>query len=630
MKKILFTIILSLGLSFFYLSNTFSQSSELENFRIAYPFDKSEIINNQKIIWQVDFETNLDYRIKLYSSTCSDPENTFVGTISSGKYTQESKTEGGLYEFDWNLSKPFIDNISLKNGSYCLAIEVNIDNDLSQTFEAYKDIQIVDNGSATPIIKKDSLKTIITEGESYEFDVEAEDSDSEKLTYSFESAPDFLTINSENGIITSKDKVTQYGSYIVSILVKDESGNSDILTYNLNIIRNLSSLTENSIKISTPSILLFNNSNSEIGIELESGVNFEEMFLSFSKDGKVFSQFFSGKVAPNFKLPYNIIEPGEYTLRINYKDKNGVFFGKIITFYIAKESEFNVRTIPSIYDLEPLDGANILSNPPIISGKISIQESLENNEFDLKVFLNDEDISDSCQFEEEIFECILREEISVGANKLKFEVRDSQNNLNSKSVVFSIGGSDSPNDPNVVNKDTINLFGTEFSTGILAVAVILVVLGIIVILIPWFIFSLWIKRSRKKDYYTLNSENYNNTYNAPPISPTIGEQSQNFTPVQPVQEYQKSPNPYDIGTQEITGEVPNIAQAQEVYTSPIFQPIVTPTLPTSYTDNDIPDWLKDDSSGSNPIGIKGQSIEPPKPIKGDQPYGVTDSPGDDF
>ena len=152
----------------------------------------------------------------------------------------------GLYDSNNNLIHSFEDNTVVNTNSFGKIYTIN-----KNIYSMPRDFQIRILGSDNfgeistvlylkvinypPVITSDPI-TEVNEGESYSYDVEATDPDNHPLTYSLLVAPEWLSINSQTGLITGTAPEVDENTYFNIEVVVSDGIDTDTQFYVLTVI----------------------------------------------------------------------------------------------------------------------------------------------------------------------------------------------------------------------------------------------------------------------------------------------------------------------------------------------------------------------------------------------------------
>jgi len=215
------TILVFLSLSFIAVSflnivSAVTLSDPDDDFRIVSPSANSTVRGTIEIIADVydDDQSQIQYTASLFDTASCN--NTFYGSIS-GTSTFDSN-EFATNSITWNTTTTST-NSFLADGEYCIKICVSMLNGNSPYSAcSARRINILNNNLA-PTINSFPSRLEYTEGETFNYDINASDPENDALRYRFLITPDFLSINQSTGQITSS-QLTSSGNSVASYPVR--------------------------------------------------------------------------------------------------------------------------------------------------------------------------------------------------------------------------------------------------------------------------------------------------------------------------------------------------------------------------------------------------------------------------
>ncbi len=615
-----------------------SEELEIKRFGILSPFVDETVNNTMEIVWEVETNRKVDakYEVYLYSNSCT--ESSFYGKLSSGEFTSgrapsQISYRVGLYEGLENGG-------SIESGDYCLSLLVSFPGESQIQYESHVEILIEASDNFAPEIENAFDNYLIKKGENFELPIEAVDPENSSLNYELIESPESFSINAE-GLLTVNSESIDPGNYLIKVRVSDEQGASSEASFMINIVNEGVTLDPRGFSILYPteySVLsgLINRVQWSV-----SGVELSQIKVSIanSKDF-IFNEFavLSGN-RTEANLIVNTYEDGAYYLRFVLTDKEGNSIGILSDkFLVLNNLDLTYKSTPLIFDLAPSEGESLATTPESISGKWSNITDTSSGSISIQAFLDRTEVSDKCNVLEQEFECVFEEGLSSGKHIFSLSLLEEGNIVSSKEWLFNIGSDDVVVDPTITPTDIgggagekkIKFFGGEISQSVFIVGIVLILIGIVVLVVPWMMFIRWSKK--KRDAFGSDTKKGGSSG---PVDPYAAGNLQPIEPVSPTSTGAgSSTNKYQIGIQAID-DIPSVDYSIQSPTpaqsasnlSPLQEDLPEPSLPDTYTDEDIPDWLKD-VGGSQPKGFEGENYEAPEPIQGTQPYGMgDDKPG---
>lgn len=562
------------------------------------PLDNAIITGQTEVKWFMKDadQSEMFFQVDLFRNQCA-ANGGFFGIIANGK--KPATAAGSQFTASWNTLGPIVDKSEVPDGAYCVrtcAIFRQSGNNL-YSFCDKRSLTIANNNQPpqiTSFLEKSNYKL----GEKFSYQVIANDSDQDKLSFSLSKTHDFLQIDSETGLITSKSTLTQTGSFQVEVTVVDGKNGADTQLFVINI--GDSSQKELTISFIRPSKDNgISKDNNEITWTIEGEENVKELVVAYSTDGENWTEIEKFMANPG-KLVWDLgsIASGEYLLRITVTDSNGKNYEKISEKFTLSNDSGNGEEVPLITEVFPQEDSQITDLKVVIKAMLKATEGGSINQEGIKVILDTKELS-SCSLNAEILSCET-EELVTGRHEVTIEVTDSNNKLGVKKWFFEII---EPGSDGVTAPGQINLLGRTFEADAFGLALLILCLGLVLLLLPWFIYLAWVRR-RNEEEVVVNNYDY-----VPSPDPfQLQDMAPQITVNAPAETTYVEPQTYEpsVGTQEITN---NYVEPQPVY--PVAE-AAPPALemPTTYSNDDIPDWLKEgeSGSGSEPVAPSGSDF----------------------
>jgi hypothetical protein len=311
--------------------------------------------------------------------------------------------------------------------------------------------------------------------------------------------------------------------------------------------------------------------------------------------------------ATNYNWSLSSVENGDYYIKIDatLADSN------IVSTISGKFSvNNNGNEIPLINSVHPAEESTITDNRPIISANFTIANGMVLNKNQTGISLNDSTLGDCIKTDNSI-SCVPSQNLAAGRYKAKVEVVDSGKQTGVKEWYFDITDNSASNQTS--NVDYIKLLenvGVYVCAGALAIAVIFII----------FKFLGKIKRNQNNDNYvgsapaqptftTTTTSIPQPTNQIPSFVSNSGYSNQGSSTVsssdQPYQIDTYPMNPWDgkvnqAAVQTAAAQPTSGAQTNEIHLDQSDQI----SMPSSYTTDEIPDWLKSMDS-DKPMGESG-------------------------
>lgn len=479
---------------------------------------------------------------------------------------------------------------SLADGTYCLRVCAAFKNS-GVDYSACDARQIrIANTNRIPSITSSPLKLRYNQGEIFNYQVIATDPDGDTLTYRFSQTANFLSINPQNGLITSTAlNALGYESlkYPIQIVVSDGKGGEVTQSFTLEIIGPkppAPPVTQNPPNQQNNN--QNNNSNNNQGQnnnqddqeqeqDQDNNTDIEDLKINLitpRKDEVISQSVYKiewEKLTPaikNLKIEVSnnstewvtIVESvqpeqtyflwdarnqpvGKYSLRFSITDSQEKELQQVTGEFeiIQKNDNQSNDNIPIIINFRPEAGSKLSNEfPTIISGEFipSLGSTIDIDSVSIK--LGAREYNEFCQITEDEFICDSKERLASGRYSVSIGFKDSSGKDGNAEWFFDItgeGGSAIDSNDNSDNSGMITIFGRVITIGGLIILVIILFISLILLIVPWTLYSIW----RKKRETTVTTTEYTNygidSYNPPDtgLLPNLNMYSQPVDPYTP-------------------------------------------------------------------------------------------------
>jgi flagellar basal body-associated protein FliL len=596
---------------------------------VKEPGPNAKIRGSVNIVWRMfdNSQSVIPYTIKLYdAATCN---STNFGQINSNTNGTSSQTQDNIVTWNTRITST---TSNLADGNYCIKICASLKDSANKDYSACngRNIMVLNNNRLPSITSTPSNLTIF-EDQSFTYDVEAGDPDGDTLSFRFVMKPAFLDINSSTGLITSNGtrKIPENSDtaiYTVRVAVDDGKSGEVTQQFDLTVkkrppVNPPTQPTEpiqnypTEIKILAPvSDTIFDTQEALLKWDVKDQNGIHSIKLRYSKDAKNWIDIieFTDPTIPS-EYAWNIVDitGGDYLIELVVTDKLDTVVSKTSPkFKIEIETdEPPIDSNPVIIDEIPANNSEIEDKRPSISAKFTPPQGAEIDPETFKINLDDVDIKDLCVIDEETFNCILNEDLSLGIHKVTVEISDSNSKTGMKEWSFTIISSSTQPDGSE-NSDVVNILGRDIPRNTFIIIAIILCLVLLLLLIPWIIYSIWSRRHR--DEQTTTTDTNSIIYNQDPL-PTLDTNYTYYVPPTDTTIYPTSNTTTNTSVTPITPDVNvNIPAAENVpaittsYYIPDMYP--TPDINTNYgantqqsSSNDLPQYpnLSSDFQTSN-------------------------------
>jgi hypothetical protein len=577
-------------------------------FELLYPQDNPTISGNLNIYWTLENSgiKEVPYEIQLWEGECSG-ENNFVSHIIQDKFSYYSNRE--VYSYEWDTTESLENASSIDDGKYCLLLRIYPNGETKPGLETFSPVNISNSGNQSPIINNAISDIFITQGESMNHDLYVSDPEQDVLSYKIVKGAAILAVKGDGELIINTDNA-DVGANLCVVQVSDNKGASTLSVFYVNVLEQLDEVNNDigqNFLISQP--IFVAEKPSDVEWELPPEIGFNEGIISYSADGITWLNLAEFQASDDkITLDFHGIAEGRYFLRALFIRNEKRVLGLTKEIQVVSASDNIVKPSISVYDLIPEPDSKIWSDTSIRAKFVFPTEVVSSQE-EFYIYLDDETITSYCEFIENEFECILPDPFAIGVHEvfIKFVQEDIDF---VRSFIFEVTSEEEELQDEIIIQGVIDVLGSEISISALVFGLILICFFVIILVIPWLIYLLWTRGKTTKTHFP---KVVPDTSSVQPIQgyippPTSAPQQGSYATTKPDLKY-------DIGTQTI-----------EPGTSSAFSPIgddtsvPEPVLPSTYTDEDLPEWLRMPSS-SQPVGAQGFSYTTPEPLQGTEPYG---------
>lgn len=576
---------------------------------IAYSFVHSqengelsvlEYNNKENLIsWSSDYKVEDEVIISLLRGRCSDELKEFVTGIKTIDITNNNIQKSGKYSADIGLDRnKFLSNELRLSDNYCIQIVNNYVNERPEEI-------LIDVQDITQLIQ-DNI--IFNNKPNQNYLVEIDDSD-----YSIEnilSEPSNYEVNVEvnSDIISFQDNAfrivnsQEEGTYQIEFSVNEVFTGNKIYEglFYVNIMENLASDETFEIKTFDGWVTFLTQEEGTIEFTGK-GLTPSAVNLYLSRDGQDWIRFGTFDEIASQVVSVDV-EPGEYLLRAELDLGVETKINTVADINVLNSNsniDFILRDTFGIDSIEPpIDTESENSDIAVDFVLDLYDEELINS----ILVIDDRDVPDACSLEEELLSCQIMG-LSSGQHELKLILITDKGSIVGRDFIFNVvnNSQDTPvSVPTILPSD----FELDFSnwSGRIIIAVSILLVGIVLIAIPWLLFR--------------KINNRRNSWNAEPDYSSFAAQGINRNTLD------KSSNKVNVNQQNQNSQTKEDEFINPYQNNPISSASEGPALPSSYTSEELPEWLRGGSS--NPVGTSGGDYKTSKPIEGDQPYGMPD------
>ncbi len=506
MKKLLYiALLITLLLVPLQYINAESFADANDIFKVITPLPNSKVGGTIDIEWSSfdDDQTAIPYYIQLLDgATC---KTTSYGRINSNSASNSSNTTNN--KVSWDTHKT-ISTQSLNDGNYCLQICSAFKNTDAYYSICNARVITVVNVNKLPTISSTPTTLTINESEAWQYQIQSSDVDSDNLKYYLVFAPDFLEINTQTGLIKTKNNASRISENIniaeYRVVIGVDDGVSGTTTQEFTIrvekgrVANLTAPAPTEPTQPTPEP---QNTPSQISIntpkentELSGVQNFiewsvydpdgiQEITLNYSSDLETWTEIVSKTEDSFARYSWDVtaIADGKYYLQIKVKDKKDEVVAKVSKPFLIKNAPVVVEEKkPLIVNIKPENDKVLTESPLNITGDFAPAEGEEINPDSFKLSLNDKDISEDCIKNLSGFQCTIKNPLAVGEYSIKAEIQDLNTNKGTFESKFSLQEK---------KVETTNNTSTSSSSNALVIILVVIILLIALVGLPWFFIS---------------------------------------------------------------------------------------------------------------------------------------------
>lgn len=617
-KKVFKILVISvLGFSFLFpdkliFSDEIADPNDI--FYVSSPSANQTVKGNININWRMfdNQQQVIQYSIKLFDrASCKD---TYYGDIATSSNGVSNAQQDNQILWD---TKTTSTTSNLADGFYCIQVCASLlYGETPYSACNGREVIIVNNNRSPQIISVPPADNRILESESWQYQVQASDPDAQALTYRLIYTTNFLSINSQSGLIStnSNPKTLPAGvynaQYNLAVEVKDIFGATAIQNFTLIIEKpvpqspsnpttpedngsneeEITNLPSDITIISPDSNSILKGNSNKIEWEISDNEGLKKLIIDYSKDltdwQNITSVTDESKLAQgNYIWDVTSLTDSDYYLRIKAIDSKNVETSKTSDLFKIQNLDNpsnGEESQPLIINIRPENNSSTNNPRPVIYGEFtpSKNNTIKTDTFTLK--LDEANIVSTCTLTIERFSCTLTQDLAVGSHKLEAEIKDSSDKKASQAWVFTVSA---PNIDTTQQGDIVIIFGRQIPRNTLIILIVICLICIILLIIPWLIYSIWSRRDREEDEKILENS-ASDVYN--PSGFTTYPQINNLE--QPVSQPQTNENPY-----------------------PVFE---NPTITTNYYS--VPDSTAVDNSLNQPV-TEPPVINNPDEFKIDDP-----------
>lgn len=473
--------------------------------------------------------------------------------------------------------------------------------------ENNKEVTVLAQNSApvfTSLPTSATGKNVIRVNQSYQYQLEATDSDKDTINFVFSFTPNATWLkntvieNGSDGKLTLKFTGTpdEPGSYLANVFIHDGyTSHLAAQTWVINVDQDQNDVPKVTITAPTSQRNLEKGDKIKVSWEvsdLNQIVKFE-LFVATNPGNPNTWKTISSNLGPkvgSYIYDTKNLDAGTYQFVVKATDNfnpaaTGVGFSAKIVIAGApddsdKPDDGPIISEPQITNISPADASNIRNKIASISASLIPSKGATIVKSSIKILLDDGDITAKTRLNEVLnseYSIIYtpEEEYSEGSHKVTVSFEDSKKNKAEKSWTFTIVAEDK-------DSDVFKIFGLEIPKRLAYIIAGGLAIVFLAIIVPWLLYLAW-KGNKQQDY----SIEYENIKAPSPSNIPVYEAKP--APVKPAV-VQKKP---EVKSPTFNVEIPSKGQAQK--------PIITETIPpvveqASVTEETIEDEVEEETT----------------------------------
>jgi len=612
-----------------------------DEIQILNPIQRETISGQYSVNWRMNDndQDKISYQVDLFLGSC-ELSTTLFGVVEQGVVDVNQSKQ---YSIIWNSNGAIKNKSDIVDGTYCFRVCAVFIKSGSNFYGLCdkRTVDVFNGGNRPPKITSTPENLNIDVGSAFSYNIQASDADGDKITYSLVESPQFLSIDANSGVMTNNSKTMEEGSYQVTVKVTDGKGGADSQSFTLNMG---TSSVEQEITVLFPKKgEVVSNTKNTILWKINSVEQVKSLEMQYSSDYTIWNSLEKFE-SPEEEYIWDVseLESGEYALRFIITHNDGTQTQQTSEEFFVNPSDVP-EEITVISELSPKEEAVLYDSKPEISAKFNTPGDGEIDREKISIWLDDieEAQSLSCEMTDDKIVCLPSEELKDGRHKVKIEVKEESGNTSTKEWFFEV------NSENTSDGEGVIIFGREIPRNTLLLACGLSLICLALLGIPWIGYyrtnrktkklaedenefenigavevnevgkQLLPKPVKRKDTKSLGTKQINvteNTYQVPSeVSKFQGEihhdQVKSEIGGDPTSQYIKDTviEPM-IGTQTVGEDArPELIPDVQGTESALGGQSEEYVMPSSYTNDEIPSWLKDFEEGQAVGKTQGDS-----------------------
>lgn len=571
-----------------------------DNFFVTTPSPNIILSGSTTVSWVMfdNDQAQIPFSVSVFdAATC---QNTNFGQIGPANIGPSSSNP---FSISWNTAT-FQTTAGLPDGNYCLRVCVAMKQGTADYSACNGRIIRLVNNNSLPTIVSTPSNLIINETQSWSYQIIANDVDNDPITYRLVQGPHFLSINQSTGLLSTNNnsRFLPEGIYRAdyTIIVSADDGVSGSVSqqFVLSITKPIPqqplpstqpptqpvqpapdpapaqptppAQTNSPTRISFSNIedlLIITSDEVEIFFSASDADGIEKVEIFYvevlKNEKRSIASFDEDNISAKAVWDLRNVVNGKYFIRVEVTDKAGIINQKESSIIevqrdvdqgeISEPPVVEEVKIALIINAIPFNQAEIVDRRPVISGEFRPSPGALVNTETFDVRIDDESILSQCQVDASGFVCTPFEALPLGERTIFATYTDTGGavaELEWRVVVKTLDQIIQEND------DSINIFGISILPSALVALVLIICLTLLLLLIPWILFSRWRQGQTAEKIMIQES------------TPIVDE----------FDDFLKSANGQDV----IYSEVPPVITAEVVRNEPVVDPKVEPTYTETF------------------------------------------------
>lgn len=493
-----------------------------DQFGIIAPGPNAVVSGVVNTVWKAydDDQSTISYELALLDSTLCDQKKATIAASTVASSASINHTNS------WNTGGPFLDTSRLVDGAYCMEVCVSLLNGTTPYSACDARIVVIRNNNTAPYFTTTPSGTTIANVAGWTYDANAIDAENDSFSFILASAPSFVGLNPNTGLLTVAAGAKPAGTYTIRLLVRDSLGATGEQVFNL--------IVQAAVVTPPPSTTPTTTTASSTSTSTAPAQLAPEFKFLSPKEGSVFSAD-SNKVTWEIKNPEQIesiiikyidstgketriaepklteteylwdvtkIAQGSYKLEATVKLKDGKELDfSSVPFIIKNEIDpGEAGSKPLITEVSPNEGAELRERKPLITGEFTapIGGTIDTKSF--KFELDGKDFTEICEVTPAGFKCTPQSDLELGVHKVEVSISDFNKQTGTKRWTFTIISDNSGvTTTTSAGAEGIVIGDTFIPRQSLIWGILLCCAAFMLIAIPWILASIWRRRKQQEE-----------------------------------------------------------------------------------------------------------------------------------